>query len=139
MDQAQRSGIQGHVAPFAVVKEEFVGSRFSSASTNALFVLNRSRENDIGRAGKIVTMRAVAAFGRKKWRANAKRGALCTMPLMTRRSSTRALPRTSAGRCGSIRLHSWSVNQNGLRLTMPSPFNPKESLSHCQGKTINEF
>jgi hypothetical protein len=36
----------------------------------------------------------------------------CTMPLMTRRSSTRSTPRTSVGRRGSIRFHCSSLSQN---------------------------
>ena len=35
-----------------------------------------------------------------------------TMPLMTRRSSTRALPRVSVGRCGAIFENCASVSQN---------------------------
>jgi hypothetical protein len=43
-----------------------------------------------------------------------------TMPLITRRSSTRALPRTSRGKCGSIRFHSRSLSQNKfLRIFKP--------------------
>src|SRR3954464_8425337 len=42
------------------------------------------------------------------------------MPLITRRSSTRGLPRTSVGSSGSIFAHCSSVSQNRLRLTVPS-------------------
>src|SRR5215470_11272170 len=38
----------------------------------------------------------------------------CRMPLMTRRSSARSLPRTSVGRCGSIRCHCSSSSQKRL-------------------------
>ena len=37
-----------------------------------------------------------------------------TMPLMTRRSSTRSLPRTSVGKCGLICPHCASLSQNRL-------------------------
>src|SRR6478672_13369380 len=36
----------------------------------------------------------------------------CTIPLITRRSSTRSTPRTSVGKCGSIRAHCSSLSQN---------------------------
>src|SRR5258705_1035187 len=40
---------------------------------------------------------------------------------MTRRSSTRSTPRTSVGKCGSIRAHCWSLSQNRFLLINPSP------------------
>src|SRR5260370_18772747 len=45
----------------------------------------------------------------------------CKMPLITRRSSTRSLPRTSVGKCGSIRRHCASFNQNKLLLMISAP------------------
>src|SRR5258705_4918609 len=36
----------------------------------------------------------------------------CTIPLITRRSSARSTPRTSVGKCGSIRAHCSSLSQN---------------------------
>ena len=45
----------------------------------------------------------------------------CTMPLMTRRSSTRSTPRTSVGRRGSIRFHCLSLSQNRVLRTIPIP------------------
>ena len=42
------------------------------------------------------------------------------MPLITRRSSTRSLPRTSFGKCGSIPCHCSSLSQNKLdRISLP--------------------
>src|SRR4051794_18233938 len=43
------------------------------------------------------------------------------MPLMTRRSSARSTPRTSVGKCGSIRAHCSSLSQNRFLLINPSP------------------
>ena len=61
-----------------------------------------------------------------------------TMPLITRRSSARSTPRTSVGRCGSIRFHCSSLSQNRfLRISRsPSIF---ESGSYSQRARINEF
>src|SRR5829696_500478 len=42
------------------------------------------------------------------------------MPLITRRSSTRGLPRVSLGRCGSIFANCSSVSQNPSRFIAPS-------------------
>jgi copper/silver efflux system protein len=44
-----------------------------------------------------------------------------TMPLMTRRSSTRSTPRTSVGKNGSIRFHCSSLSQNKFLLTISNP------------------
>jgi hypothetical protein len=43
------------------------------------------------------------------------------MPLITRRSSARSTPRTSVGRCGSIRSHCGSLSQNNFLRTSQSP------------------
>src|SRR5208282_6196384 len=43
------------------------------------------------------------------------------MPLITRRSSTRSLPRTSVGKCGSICRHCSSDSQNKLLRIAISP------------------
>jgi hypothetical protein len=43
------------------------------------------------------------------------------MPLMTRRSSARSTPRTSVGKCGSIRSHCSSLSQNRFLRTARSP------------------
>src|SRR2546425_12657251 len=40
---------------------------------------------------------------------------------MTRRSSARLTPRTSVGKCGSIRAHCSSLSQNRFLLMNPSP------------------
>src|SRR6266404_9014913 len=40
---------------------------------------------------------------------------------MTRRSSARLTPRTSVGKCGSIRAHCSSLSQNRFLLINPSP------------------
>jgi hypothetical protein len=45
----------------------------------------------------------------------------CTIPLITRRSSARSTPRTSFGKCGSIRAHCSSLSQNRFRLINSSP------------------
>src|SRR6185437_7065190 len=45
----------------------------------------------------------------------------CTIPLMTRRSSTRSTPRTSVGKCGSIRIHCSSLSQNRFARMIPIP------------------
>src|SRR3954467_1548105 len=45
----------------------------------------------------------------------------CTIPLMTRRSSARSTPRTSVGKCGSIRSHCSSLSQNRFLRTARSP------------------
>src|SRR6185437_12122010 len=45
----------------------------------------------------------------------------CTMPLITRRSSTRSTPRTSVGRWGLIRDHCSSLSQNKFLRTIPVP------------------
>jgi hypothetical protein len=47
--------------------------------------------------------------------------ATCT-PLMTRRSSARSPPRTSVGRCGSIRFHCSSLSQNRFLTHDPDAF-----------------
>src|SRR5215210_2727659 len=46
------------------------------------------------------------------------------MPLITRRSSTRALPLVSVGRCGAIRANCLSVSQKWSRLIGVPPPNP---------------
>src|SRR5437764_15025167 len=43
------------------------------------------------------------------------------MPLMTRRSSARSTPRTSVGKCGSIRSHCSSLSQNKFLRTARIP------------------
>src|SRR5260221_11110806 len=43
---------------------------------------------------------------------------MCRMPLITRRSSTRSLPRTSIGKNGLIFCHCSSLSQNKLLLMM---------------------
>jgi hypothetical protein len=59
------------------------------------------------------------------------------MPLMTRRSSTRATPRTSLGKCGSIRAHCASLSQNKCLLI---GFFPRYESMPYRGRTeINEF
>jgi hypothetical protein len=45
----------------------------------------------------------------------------CTMPLITRRSSALSTPRTSVGKCGSIRAHCSSLSRNRFLLMNPSP------------------
>src|SRR6185312_5624247 len=45
----------------------------------------------------------------------------CRMPLITLRSSTRSLPRTSVGRCGSIRRHCSSLSQNKFARIFSTP------------------
>src|SRR5207253_2864273 len=52
----------------------------------------------------------------------------CTMPLITRRSSTRALPRVSVGRCGLIFENCASVSQNWSRLIYASC---SEAVNHA--------
>jgi hypothetical protein len=44
----------------------------------------------------------------------------CTMPLITRRSSTRSTPRTSVGKWGLIRDHCSSLSQNKFLRTIPA-------------------
>ena len=61
-----------------------------------------------------------------------------TMPLITRRSSARSTPRTSVGRCGSIRFHCSSLSQNRFLRISQSPSN-FESGSYSQRAKINEF
>src|SRR6185312_5461885 len=52
------------------------------------------------------------------------------MPLITRRSSTRSLPRTSVGKCGSILCHCSSLSQNKLLLMIPrSPPAEKQRIT----------
>src|SRR5262245_47254146 len=59
------------------------------------------------------------------------------MPLMTRRSSTRSMPRTSVGRRGSIRFHCSSFSQNRFLRTIPIP-SKNEPGSYCQsGKLMS--
>src|SRR6185437_8365229 len=54
----------------------------------------------------------------------------CKMPLITRRSSTRSLPRTSVGKCGSILCHCSSLSQNKLLLMIPrSPPAEKQRIT----------
>jgi hypothetical protein len=48
--------------------------------------------------------------------------ASCTIPLMTRRSLTCSTPRTSVGKCGSIRAHCASLSQNKFLCVIPIPF-----------------
>src|SRR4029453_4295301 len=45
----------------------------------------------------------------------------CRMPLITLRSSTRSLPRTSVGRCGSICCHCSSFSQNRFDRIFSAP------------------
>lgn len=67
----------------------------------------------------------------------------CTIPLMTRRSSTLSIPRTSVGKCGSIRAHCSSLSQNKLRRMIPIPcktnHNRMESGLSCVSTTIIEL
>src|SRR5215469_2397307 len=62
----------------------------------------------------------------------------CTMPLMTRRSSTRSTPRTSVGRRGSIRFHCSSLSQNRFLRTIPILFQKRIRIVLSERK-INEF
>src|SRR5215510_4408154 len=62
----------------------------------------------------------------------------CTIPLITRRSSTRSTPRTSVGRRGSIRFHCSSLSQNRFLRTVPI-LSKNESGPYCQSGKINEF
>jgi hypothetical protein len=48
----------------------------------------------------------------------------CTTPLMTRRSSARSLPRTSLGKCGSIRPHCSSLSQSRSNARRMGSFHP---------------
>ena len=57
------------------------------------------------------------------------------MPLITRRSSTRGLPRVSVGRCGSIFANCSSVSQKQSRFIAPS----LESLNHETAKRAKPF
>jgi hypothetical protein len=58
------------------------------------------------------------------------------MPLITRRSSTRSLPRTSVGKCGSICRHCSSLSQNKLRrIVLPSNHAGKENQQPIQPAT----
>ena len=59
-----------------------------------------------------------------------------TMPLMTRRSSTRSTPRTSFGNRGSIRAYCFSFNQNKFLLIFLPQY---ESAPYCRSRKINEF
>jgi hypothetical protein len=52
---------------------------------------------------------------------------MCTIPLITRRSSTRCAPRRPRGSNGSIRAHSPSLSQV-IPFIASSP--PNESLNH---------
>jgi hypothetical protein len=45
----------------------------------------------------------------------------CTIPLITRRSSLRSTPRTSVGKCGSIRAHCSSFSQKRFLRMIPIP------------------
>src|SRR6266566_7174611 len=55
----------------------------------------------------------------------------CKMPLITRRSSTRSLPRTSCGKCGSICLHCSSFSQNKLRrIRFSAPNHQQKRISN---------
>ena len=47
---------------------------------------------------------------------------ICRMPLRTRRSSARSLPRTSVGRCGSISRHCSSRSQYRFDRIFSAPF-----------------
>jgi len=61
-----------------------------------------------------------------------------TMPLITRRSSTRALPRTSIGRSGSIEHHCSSLSQKRLdRIARPrSESTPRANQQLIQTTTV---
>ena len=55
------------------------------------------------------------------------------MPLITRRSSTRSLPRTSFGKCGSICRHCSSFSQNRLRrirFSAPNHYQQQKRISN---------
>src|SRR6476659_5176175 len=55
----------------------------------------------------------------------------CTMPLITRRSSTRSTPRTSVGKWSLIRDHCSSLSQNKFLRTISIPFKFESEL-YCQ-------
>jgi hypothetical protein len=61
----------------------------------------------------------------------------CTMPLITRRSSTRSTPRTSVGRRGLTRDRCSSLSQSKFLRTIPVPLSKFEPGSYCQH--ANEF
>jgi hypothetical protein len=64
----------------------------------------------------------------------------CRMPLITRLSSTRSLPRTSLGKCGSIRHHCSSLSQNKLPRIFPlQNHQSRESATNSHIKTFIEF
>jgi len=54
------------------------------------------------------------------------------MPLITRRSSTRGLPRVSVGNSASSRANWSAVNQKQWRIHPWSPFGDREPRNHCQ-------
>src|ERR1700733_14125907 len=56
----------------------------------------------------------------------------CRMPLITRRSSTRLLPRTSVGKYPSIFRHCSSLSQNKLRRIFPAPESAAENHQPIQ-------
>jgi len=60
----------------------------------------------------------------------------CTMPLITRRSSTRALPRVSVGRYGDSRANCASVSQNKSLIVMLPPF---RSVNHTVSRRCKNF
>src|SRR5476651_1821183 len=61
----------------------------------------------------------------------------CRMPLITRLSSTRSLPRTSLGKCGSIRHHCSSLSQNKLPRIFPlQNHQSRESATNSHIKTF---
>src|SRR6476659_2645441 len=57
----------------------------------------------------------------------------CTIPLITRRSSARSTPRTSVGKCGSIRAHCSSLSQNKFLLINPSPTTNQYRIVEAEG------
>jgi hypothetical protein len=60
------------------------------------------------------------------------------MPLITRRSSSRGLPRTSVGKCGSICRHCSSFSQNRL-LRIVVLLDDRESATDSSGNTFIRF
>src|SRR3954466_2924236 len=60
----------------------------------------------------------------------------CTMPLITRRSSTRALRRVSVGRCGLIFENCGFVSQNWSRLILCLLFGSRESRHYARANTF---
>jgi hypothetical protein len=58
------------------------------------------------------------------------------MPLITRRSSARSTPRTSVGKCGSIRDHCSSLSQNRFLLMNPSPNTNQYRIVEAEGLMV---